>query len=372
MSEVEALNYATHPSDLKALERLASERSLEKRRALMSRLADFLNNEVDTYSNETVRLLSETLITLLDQLDESTRRELSLRIAPNERTPHGLAKRLAHDPSANVAEPVLTHSPVLTDDDLVTIASEQSEGHLLAMSRRKNISCRVTDTIIEHGTDAVFVTVADNPGAEFSDAGFEQLSSLAPSSEHLAEALSRRTDLPEAIIETVIQGLPLSYRLQLEELWQTDPSSGEALLNKVAQEFGQARLESKRGLMEAKVAAKSVVAGNRSLAGAIIDFAGSNRPSETAYVISVTANFPERFVRTALFERSGTAIALICRSINLTSDAFQEITRMRCSQIGVDASEGYRLLQEFSTLDHAIARRVVQFAIARQATELPD
>ena len=120
-SDSKAQKYGPDPSELRALERLAREESSDKRRELMSRLTDFLDVEVDAYPIETVALLGETLITLLDQVDEPGRVELSERVAPKEITPHGLAKRLAQDTSVRVAEPVLASSPVLNDDEVVLL-----------------------------------------------------------------------------------------------------------------------------------------------------------------------------------------------------------------------------------------------------------
>ena len=278
---------ASDASDLKALERLASEKSSDKRRELMSRLTDFLVIEVDAYPDETVRLLGDTLITLLDQLDENCREELSERVAPHETTPHGLVKRLATDTSARVAKPVLSKSPVLTDDDLVEIASNHSEAHLLSMAERTRLSTKVTDAMIDHGTPSVFEAVAENLGAEISEEGFSRLAETSSTSIGLAEALGRRVDLPETVAEKVISSLPTDYQIRLKQLWLRDVPRSEALLDEAALQFRHAKLAGKRGMLEAKVAANAITSGTRSLDSAINEFAGSNRPSETAFVISV-------------------------------------------------------------------------------------
>ncbi len=217
MSGSKSQRYGPNSSELRAFGQLALERSSDKRQELMARLTDFLN--VDTYPTETVTIHGETLITLLDQIDENGRVELSQSVAPQPITPHKLAKRLAQDTSVGVGEPVLAQSPVLNDDDLVEIAGAQSEGHFLAMSKRPSLSSEVTNAIIDNGTAPVFRAVVRNKGAEISENGFVRLSSHAPATEGLAEALSKRTDIPEAVVYRVITGFPPDYRSRLEALW---------------------------------------------------------------------------------------------------------------------------------------------------------
>jgi uncharacterized protein (DUF2336 family) len=354
-------------AELLALERLAREPSSDKRRELMCRLADILVEQSDVNSGETVQLLGQTLVGLLDKVEESGRIELSTRVAAHALTPHRLALGLATDPSSRVAEPVLLHSPALTDDDMVEIAREHSVGHLLAMSRRARISAMLTDALIRRRSMPVSAAVASNPGAEISETGFSSLADDAPSSNGLAEALSRRTDIPESVAEKVIASLSPEHRLRLKAIWSGHNSRTDELFAEAAREMSEVRLARKRGLLEAKAATRAISAGIRSLDQVITQFAGSNRLSETAHVIAAMARLPEDAVRAALNRRNSTIIAVVCRSLNLGDTAFEEVTRMRCSMLGLPASDGNQLLQAFRALDIESARRTVRFASAKMA-----
>ncbi len=97
--------------------------------------------------------------------------------------------------------------------------------------------------------------------------------------------------------------------------------------------------------------AKAIADGTRSLDAAILEFAGSNRLGEIAHVLATISRLPEAFVRAALFRRDGTAIALVCCNISLKDDAFEEVTRLRCSQFSLDASDGHKLPQAYRSMD---------------------
>ena len=328
--------------DMMALQQLARARSGEKRRELMSQLADILTEDVESNSDESEAILGETLVILLDQVGEDGRAELADRVAPVGFTPHNLVKKLASDESVRVAEPVLEQSPVLTNEDLIEIASRQSEGHLLAMSRRSQLNSQVTDAIIELGTESVCESITSNSGAQISPSGFVRLSEMASASEGVAAALSQRLDIPAEVTEKVIAKLPLKHQISLEALWAADGSGRQEFLEAASEQVGSARLSKRRGVLQAKVAVKEILSGTRSINKTIYDFAGSNLLNETAYVIGAVAKLPDKYVKAALLKQDGASIALVCSSINMDDRAFEEVTRMRGSQLGLDASEGHQ------------------------------
>src|SRR5215469_16163305 len=82
-----------------------------------------------------INLFDEIMDTVLAEVEPLARRELAERIADLDDVPYRTLRRLARD-AIEVAEPVLTRSPALADEDLVPIAREQGQEHLLAIARR--------------------------------------------------------------------------------------------------------------------------------------------------------------------------------------------------------------------------------------------
>ncbi|MBP0651520.1 DUF2336 domain-containing protein, partial [Mycobacterium tuberculosis] len=85
---------------------------------------------------------------------------------------------------------VLEHSPVLTDDDLVAVAQNKGQDHMVAIAKRATLTQTVTDVLVERGEGEVLNTVARNMGAQFSEDGFRQLGERAVDDPQLSEALS--------------------------------------------------------------------------------------------------------------------------------------------------------------------------------------
>jgi uncharacterized protein (DUF2336 family) len=81
-------------------------------------------------------------------------------------------RRLARDESIDVAGPILRRSNSLTDEDLLAIASNDSQDRLLAISKRSSLSEKVSDVLVTHGNRDVVLSVTQNEGARFSDVGY--------------------------------------------------------------------------------------------------------------------------------------------------------------------------------------------------------
>ena len=100
---------------------------------------------------------------------------LAVRLAPIPNAPPRIIRTLAFDDEIDVAGPVLEQSERLDDDALVESARAKSQAHLLAISRRRSLSEKVTDILVERGDELVVWSAAENSGAKFSEAGFSRL-----------------------------------------------------------------------------------------------------------------------------------------------------------------------------------------------------
>ncbi len=104
---------------------------------------------------------------------------------------------LAHDKSIEVAGPILSQSNRLSDEDLLAIASDNSQDRLLAISKRSSLSEKVSDVLVTHGNRDVVLSVTRNEGARFSDAGYGKLVDRSINDDVLAICVSMRKDIPQ-------------------------------------------------------------------------------------------------------------------------------------------------------------------------------
>src|SRR6202030_3509769 len=246
------------------LQILARERLPRKRHELLRALTDALFDSAPGLSAQERTLFDDIVERVLDDVEPLARRELAERLAAFPGAPHRVVVRLAGD-IIEIAEPVLTHSPVLADDDLASLALEKSQDHLLAISRRDWLSERITDILVGRGDALVLDAVTENLGARFSVPGAAALAALAP---HVAERLT--PELAESMAaETARRGLGLA------------PAQSQTLAARLKAAAARAR-----PLAELT---DQIAAGTLRFGDAVIELADADRVSDLAALIGSRA-----------------------------------------------------------------------------------
>jgi uncharacterized protein (DUF2336 family) len=126
-----------------------------------------------------------------------------------------VAVSLAKDVDS-VALPILSASEVLTPDDLLEIiASQGSPARLDAIAGRREVDARVSDAIVQNGSEAVVVKLLANPGADLAEPTLHKVVDKFGNSEVVQEPLVRRDALPITIAERLVTRVAEHLRTHL-------------------------------------------------------------------------------------------------------------------------------------------------------------
>ena len=155
---------------------------------------------------------------------ELVRRALAVTLKTSRELPHDVAVRLAHDVES-VATPVLTFSPVLTDEDLAAIVALPDAVKQLAVARRPALSETVTAALVRHAGEEAVKTACANDNAHFSEAALGSAIERFADSNALASAMALRKILPPAICERLVSRVSESVRQQLVDRHQLSPET---------------------------------------------------------------------------------------------------------------------------------------------------
>lgn len=347
------------------LSNLARETSGDKRRELMRTVADIFTAQSEDFSDRELYLFGEVFIALLSKVDSKCREELSHAIATIKEAPRDLALVLAYD-EISVARPILELSPVLTDDNLVKIASSCTTDHRLAISKRNNLSTSVTDALIIHGEQPVMCSVISNETAKISDEGFDNLIRQAENNQELCKRLSHRTDMPVQMLKRIIPLVPASARKRLVALID---SHGDSIVDDLVEEASQlaqkAVLDNRTERLEARILLKDINAGQRQIDTVIENLCAEDRPMDVSMIIAKIAAFPEKYVASSLMNMNGEAIAVLCRTLGLSDKAFAAIAAMRCKRFQLPSSMANRLTEQYAAIDPETAQRTLRFSKVR-------
>lgn len=143
------------------------------------------------------------------------REALSANLRANPRLPHDVAVSLAKDVES-VALPILSASEVLTPDDLLQIITSQgSTARLDAIAGRKEVDARVSDAIVQTGSETVVAKLLANPGAKIAEPTLHKVVDKFGHSEAVQEPLVHRDALPITIAERLVTRVAEHLRTHL-------------------------------------------------------------------------------------------------------------------------------------------------------------
>jgi uncharacterized protein (DUF2336 family) len=140
-------------------------------------------------------LMRDILRRLTRDVEMAIRVALAQRLSEDTTAPHDLILLLVDD-SIEVARPLILHSPLLTETDVLKLIAEAGVGHQEAVAGRAHIGEPVTEALARSEHESVLLALVRNVTARISEATYAVLVEKSRAIAGLAEPLVRRPDLP--------------------------------------------------------------------------------------------------------------------------------------------------------------------------------
>ncbi|KPL52720.1 hypothetical protein ABB55_11245 [Prosthecomicrobium hirschii] len=341
----------------------------EERRELFLAVSDLFVEGAERYNDREIVLFGEVLGAILHQTQVTDRAAVSERVAHVGRTPRALALAFAED-EAPVAAPVLRYSSVLTEDDLVAITGRKSDQHRIAIAQRETLPEKVTDALVDHGGDAVLETVTRNRGARFSGRATTRLADVAATNHRLAHAMIDRSDFPPAVIDNVIRIISPAARRALGDMARTDRVKLDEVVEAATDTMEVARLDMHRQRAEVRAMVVDVQNGRKPTDEVLSGLIRQKRVMDVIYVLAELAEVPEAHVSNALHKVNSTAIAVICRHLEISAAVYGELTGLRCERLCLGATQADQMLREYRDMTPGTADRALKFHQKRSSSRM--
>jgi uncharacterized protein (DUF2336 family) len=355
------------PSAIFEIEDAIRGSSTEKRVEMLRRVSDLFLSDPGRYREEQVSLFDDVLDRLIGQIEDKVLVEFGQRFAPIGNAPIKLVRRLAHHHDIDVAGPVLSLSPRLAASDLAGAASTLSHAHLMSISKRQELVESVTDILIERGSNLVANSVAANPGARISDAGFRTLVAKSETDDSLAVTIGLRSDIPEGHFRQLLNQATNTVRSHL--MSQASPeiaSKIESALRTIASELGVGTVVS-LDYAAAEKLTKMMHQENRLGEAELLEFATSLRVAETVAALSILSAAPIKLIDRVIHGLRVDAVLIPCKAAKLSWATVQAIIGLM--PVGRMTSEE-TARRDFLALSQSTAQRIVRFWQVRSTVRL--
>ena len=182
--------------------RLTDEPSAKVRAVLAAKIS--AEYRYSGFSESESQIAVDIFRLLLKDVEVSVREAMAQQLCHSPHVPRDIILKLAND-ETEVASPVLQHSTVLTEDDLIAIVESTKEVvKLCAVAKRDTVSDGLSTKLISTGKGEVMTSLFANRGAVISQESLEGAWQQITASEPALKVLVQRGGLPISVAEKLL------------------------------------------------------------------------------------------------------------------------------------------------------------------------
>jgi len=348
------------------LERALATRSADAG-AMLHQLTELFLVNVGHYSADQLDLYDQVLGELVKKVEVAARAKLAQRLASIDGAPVHTIRSLALDDAIEVAEPVLSRSTALDDDDLTRCIAVKSQDYLLAIATREKISEEISGQLIAKGDRRVLGVVAGNHGAAISDLSFGILVKKSANDDWLSECIAGRTDIPQHHLRQLLvkasdivrQRLLAAYPELRGTIREIFPDSARPVQADVGP------------LIDYK-SAQRIVASRPITEETVREFANDKKIGEIIVSIAHLANLSIDEIASLLMGTWTSPVAVILKSIGFHLPTLELIYKSRLSEGEHVRADLIRTRAEFIAIRRPTAERIVRYFYATRAVKISN
>ena len=350
---------------LPELEDVVQHGSAEKRAETLRRITTLFLDGAPSFNAEHVALFDDVIGCLIEEIEAKALAELARRIAPVANAPAGVVRTLAKNDDIAVAGPVLKQA-TLADPDLLSIAENKSQEHLLAMSMRLGISAALSDILVKRGDREVARSIANNQHAALSDNAFITLVQRAEKDSVLAEKVGMRTDIPPRLFRELL--IQASEVVQKRLLAKAKPETQSEIRRVLAQVTDEVAAKAAPRNYTAALAAVRVLHKERKLTeDDVAEFASTGKYEETIAALATLCAVPVEVVDRLMNGERADPVLILARAVGFGWLTVKASLNGRPG--GKPSPQTLEVAREnFERLTATTAQRVVRFWQVRQGT----
>ncbi|PHR62516.1 MAG: hypothetical protein COA47_03850 [Robiginitomaculum sp.] len=276
----------------------------------------------------------EIMYLLNQDASEEVRQQASNLLCEVKWAPRKLILEFAND-TTPVANPVLLKSPVLTEDDLVSIIQNNGLFHRLAIADRPSIGENITDALASFSEPEVLVTLTSNLTASMSMETFASCVRISRRHDDLRYNLSDRNDLPRSLIPSLFAYSSESERESLAIKFNVDVDNFSEIVRQAVMEkspkpdqikIESTEVESSGELSIARLVTKLAKAEQLNPAS-VINAVAAEKTVLFEYAISQLAGVPVDQFRQAIQRHPTVALALASHAAGIDRSIYPTLHR---------------------------------------------
>ncbi len=345
------------------LEQAVRSGSSERRVEMLRKMTDLFLSDADRLNEQQIKVFDDVLICLMERIETRTLAHLSDQFADVNSAPREVVRQLAFHSEIEVAGPVLAKSTRLSERDLVTIASNAEQGHLLAISTRKTLNEAVTDALIKRADNVVSHALAKNNGARFSEHGYATLVETAERDDTLAQTLGLRLDIPAKLLRDLLARATAAVRDRLIKM--APPELREKIIEVVQSIVGEVKIAPPVDYTHAHNAVLALNRAGNLSDSAVNQFALEYNYKNVIAALALLSSTPIELIEPVINNPRPDGLIVACKASRLSWPTAMMIIRNRKNCPLPSRQELDQGRAVFDELSLSAAQRTMRFWSAR-------
>ncbi len=363
---------SAHLALIEELNEVLARGTPERRREVLARITDLFEFGAESYSGAQVTLFDDVFNSLVTSIESAAKATLAGRLAEIRNAPPKISRVLASDDAIEVARPMLEKSEVLDNQLLTEQARTKGQQHLMAIARRKSLDAAVTDVLLERGDRSVVLSVAENPGATFSEMGFMTLVERSHGDAELTTSVGLRRDIPRHHLLRLLVRASHEVRIRLDAALFMMPSAVQRAVAEAARAIQAETSLNSRDYAAAREQIAALLSAGKLDENQLEGFAGAGKFEETTAALAALCGLPIESVERAMVQEGPETILIITKAIGFAWPTVRQILKLRAADHGIGHQELEQSLVIFTRLRRATAQQVVDFQRKRMHGALAE
>ncbi|PWC43522.1 DUF2336 domain-containing protein [Azospirillum sp. TSO22-1] len=227
---------------------LAADADQHVRGSLARKVAGLVPDLPEGQFSQIEKMTVECLETLARDQATEVRTILADALKDLPNAPYAIINALARDVELSVCGPVLQHSPILTEEDLLDIIMMGPvAGALSAIAWRRDVSPSVADAIARSDDEAAVTALLANPSAQIREETLDRIIDDAPRHEPWHGPLVRRPKLPARAVARLASFVADNLLKVLQQRDDLDPEAARRLAEAVRERVASGEVKPRGG-----------------------------------------------------------------------------------------------------------------------------
>jgi uncharacterized protein (DUF2336 family) len=330
----------------------------ERRAETLHQITRLFLPRAQCLSADQIALFDEVFVRLIDHVDAQSLAQFSQQLSEAKCVLPNSARRLAFNDDERVSTPVLKFAR-LAPELIFDVAKSCGLKHRLAIARRHSIDASVSEVLIQSGDTAVYHALAENRGANISEADWARLVQASENDQGLAQKLGRRSDMPADLKHKIhaklgharmreLQAMPGAVRDQIENAIATADAA------KMSADLEPDYAAAHANLME--------LARKGKLSDSVINrFAVRGDYTNVVAALALLTGSTVEVILPLIASDNVDGLVVACKASRLDWATVVQVLKNRPDQPQISAAELQRAKATFAAISISAAQRTVRF-----------